>query len=86
MPDPIVRSEYVKQASEYLSVDEEDLRRIIKRKSSEKKSEEEETFLPAEKRLLQILLEDKTKNIASYVYPEIKEEYFHHLKSEPIFA
>jgi DNA primase len=84
MPDPIVRSEYLKQASEYLSVDEEDLRRIIQRKSSEEKSEEEETFLPAEKRLLQILLEDKL--IAPYVLGEMKEEYFQDLKSQPIFA
>ncbi|NIO49857.1 MAG: DNA primase [Candidatus Aminicenantes bacterium] len=85
MPDPIIRSEYLKQASEYLSVDEEDLRRIIQRKSSEEKNEdEEETFLPAEKRLLQILLEDKL--IAPYVLGEMKQEYFQDLKSEPIFA
>jgi DNA primase len=84
MPDPIVRSEYLKQASEYLSVDEEDLRRIIQRKSSEEKGEEEETFLPAEKRLLQILLEDKL--IAPYVLGEMKEEYFQDLRSEPIFT
>jgi DNA primase len=73
MPDPIIRSEYLKQASEYLSVDEEDLRRIIQRKSSEEKSEEE-----------QILLGDK--NIASYVFPEMKEEYFQGLKTAPVFA
>jgi len=84
MPDPIVRSEYLKQASEYLSVDEQDLRRIIQQKSSEEKSEEEETILNAEKRLLQILLGDK--NIASYVFPEMKEEYFQGLKTAPIFA
>lgn len=84
MPDPIVRSEYLKQASEYLSVDEEDLRRIIQRKTSEEKSEEEETILNAEKRLLQILLEDK--RIASYVFPEMKEEHFQGLKTAPIFA
>jgi len=86
MPDPIVRSEYLKQASEYLSVDEEDLRRIIQQKSSEEKSEEEETILNAEKRLLQILLGDKKKNIASYVFPELKEEHFQGLKTERIFA
>ena len=83
MPDPIVRSEYLKQASEYLSVDEEDLRRIIQKKSSEEKNEGEETILNAEKRLLQILLGDK--NIASYVFPEMKEEYFQGLKTAPIF-
>ncbi len=84
IPDSIVRSEYLKHTSEYLSVDEEELRRIIQQKSSEEKSEEEETFLPAEKRLLQILFEDKL--VAPYVLAEIKEEYFHGLKSEPIFV
>lgn len=83
IPDSIVRSEYLKQASEYLSVDENELRRIIQQKSSEEMTEAEETFLPAEKRLLQILLEDKL--IAPYVFGEMKEEYFQDLKSQPIF-
>ncbi len=87
-PNTIRGSEYLKQVSEYLALDEQIVRNSIRvkqsRKESTEKSEEKVTFLPAEKRLLQILLEDK--RIASYVFPEMKEEHFQGLKTEPIFA
>lgn len=84
IPDPIIRSEYLKWLSEYLVIDEGLIRRMIQEPRPEDKPEEREAFLPAEKRLLQILLEDET--IAPYVFGEIKEEYFHGLKSKPIFV
>jgi len=84
IPDPLVRSEYLKQASEYLSVDEDVMRSVAKQKSSEEKREKKETFLLAEKRLLQILMEDK--KLAPHVFSEMKKEYFQGLKSEPIFS
>lgn len=84
IPDSVVRSEYLKLASEYLSVEEELLRNITHRKSTEQRSsEEKELFFPAEKRLLQILVEDKL--IAPHVYVELKEEDFQGLNSESIF-
>ncbi len=83
IPDPVVRSEYLKQTSEQLSIDETILRSMISRKSTEEKEVEIGIFLNAEKRLLQILLEEK--EIAPYIFSEIKEEYFHGLKSKPIF-
>lgn len=83
IPDSVVRSEYLKQASEFLSVDEGIIRNIIRQKSPEKTSEEKEFFLPAEKRLLQTLIENK--EIASHVYEEMKEEDFQGLIGEPIF-
>lgn len=87
-PNTIRGSEYLKQVSEYLALDEQIVRNSIRvkqsRKESAEKSEEKVTFLLAEKRLLQILLEDK--HIASYVFPEMKEEHFQGLKTEPIFA
>lgn len=87
-PNTIRGSEYLKQVSEYLALDEQVVRDSIRvkqsRKESTEKSEEKVTFLLAEKRLLQILLEDK--RIASYVFPEMKEEHFQGLKTEPIFA
>ncbi len=87
-PNTIRGSEYLKQVSEYLALDEQIVRNSIRvkqsRKESAEKSEEKVTFLLAEKRLLQILLEDK--RIASYVFPEMKEEHFQGLKTEPIFA
>lgn len=83
--DPVVRSEYLKLASEYLSVEEELLRTIAHQKSTEEeRSEEKGVFFPAEKRLLQILVEDKL--ITPYVFAEMKEEDFQGLNSEPIFC
>jgi DNA primase len=83
IPDPVVRSEYLKQAGEQLSIDESVLRSMIKRKSTEEKESEKGIFLNAEKRLLQILLEDN--EIAPYIFAEIKDEYIQSLKGEPIF-
>ena len=83
IPDPVVRSEYLKQASEYLSVDEEVMRRVAQQKSSEEKRETKGPFLLAEKRLLQILMEDKL--LAPHIFSEMKKEYLQGLKSEPIF-
>jgi DNA primase len=83
IPDPVVRSEYVKQASEHLSIEESVLRSMLQKKPTEKEREPLPNFLNAEKRLLQILLEDK--EIAPYVFSEIKKEYFQGLKGEPIF-
>jgi len=83
IPEPLFRSEYVKKASEYLSVDEDIMRRMFQQKPSEEKREKKESFLLAEKRLLQILLEDKL--LAQTVFSEMKKEYFQGLKSEPIF-
>ncbi|MFB0565637.1 MAG: DNA primase [Candidatus Aminicenantaceae bacterium] len=83
IPDAIVRSEYLKQTSELLSVDEEVLRSIIQQKLAEKSTEERDPFLPAEKRLLQILIENDS--IAPHVFAEMKEDDFHSLKGEPIF-
>lgn len=83
MPDPVVRSEYLKQTSEYLSIDEGVLRLMPKSKSTEKKDEEKDIFLPAEKILLQMLFEDSL--IASEVLKKIEDKDFKGLKSESIF-
>ncbi len=87
-PNRLRGSEYIKQVSEYLALDEQLVRDSIRVKKSqtesEERSEKEEIFLPAEKRLLQILLEDNL--IAPYVLGELKEEYFQDLRSEPIFT
>jgi len=83
IPDSIIRSEYLKQVSEILSVDEEVIRNITKQKEEKKAPEAKELFLPAEKRLLQILFENK--DIASLVCAEMKEADFQGLKGESIF-
>lgn len=83
IPDSIVLNEYIKKTSEYLSIDEEMLRSMIQQKSTAEKGVEKDSFLNAEKRLLQIIIEDEA--IAQYVFPEMKEGYFRGLMSRPIF-
>lgn len=83
IPDSIVISDYIKKTSEYLKIDETTLRSIIKEKQTDKEREEKGGFFQAEKRLLQILIENK--ETAPNVFPEMKEEDFQGLKSEPIF-
>jgi DNA primase len=83
IPDLIVRDDYIKQASEYLQVEEGILRSIISKKEEETPEKEKVRFLPAEEILLKILFRDKgiTSRIVSY----LKEDYFKGLKGEPIF-
>jgi DNA primase len=82
--DSIVRSEYLKQASEYLSVDESLLRSLISSKHDRSSSTPSSNFLPAEKRLLQIIFEDT--QLAIKVFDILSEKDFQGLKSEQIFS
>ncbi len=82
-PNTIIGSEYLKQLCEVIGLDEEVVRSNLRVKIAEKKTEEKEFFLPAEKRLLQILIDNK--RIAPYVFSEMKEGDFVQLKSELIF-
>jgi len=85
IPDSVVRSEYLKLASQYLGIEEEVLRSIARQKSSEEPAPlPQGFFFPAEKRLIQILIEDKL--IAPYIYAEMEEEDYQGLRSEPIFT
>ncbi len=83
IPDPVVRSEHLKKASEYLSIEERILRSMVQLKKLKKQAETKTFFLNAEKRLLQILFEDS--RIASIVFNALEEEDFKGLRSEPIF-
>ncbi len=84
IPDSLVRSEYLRLASELLSVEESVLRQVTEKNARKPAEEEEDFFMPAEKRLLQILLED-TK-IAALLGTKMKPEDYEGLKSEPAFA
>lgn len=84
IPDSLVRSEYLRQVSDLLSVEESLLRQVVERSAQEQNQEERETFLPAEKRLLQIFLENR--RIAALVGAKIKREDLRGLKSEPALA
>ncbi|NIM92064.1 MAG: DNA primase [Candidatus Aminicenantes bacterium] len=82
----IMLAEYIKKLCHRTKIAEDTLRSIIKLKPADIKEEEKEKihFLNAEKRLLQILMEDK--NLAPQVFSEMKKEYYQGLKSEPIFS
>jgi len=84
IPDNIIRSEYIKKLSEYFAIDESEIREIIKLGTDKIIAEfEKEEFLPAEKRLLQIILEEK--EIAKKIIPHININDIRGLKSEKIF-
>jgi len=83
IPDPFIRSEYLKKTSEYFSIKEEDLRAMIIQKSKWGKTETKDFFLNAEKRLLQVLFEDSS--FATAIFNDMKEQDFKGLKSESIF-
>jgi len=83
IPDAIVRSEYLKQAAEYLSVEESVLRGLSEQRQGQKTEEARDLFLAAEKRLIQILIENK--ELRPYIFAEVRDEDFEGLKSEPIF-
>jgi DNA primase len=83
IPDTIIQSEYLKQTSEDLSIDEGIFRSLVKSKTEKKEEEQKALFLIAEKRLIQILFEDSA--IGPAVFKVMTPEDYRGLKSEPIF-
>jgi DNA primase len=83
VPDAIARSEYLKEASHYLGIGEETLRSVIDRGRPDKGAQDTGMICPAEKRLFQILMKDRT--VAPYVFAEAGEEMFCGLRGEPVF-
>jgi DNA primase len=87
IPDSIVQNEYIQQTAEFLRINENLLRSIIddnqKPETSSRSGEEKEVFLPAEKRLLQILFNQK--EILPLVMNELDPTCFKGLASELIF-
>jgi DNA primase len=84
-PDTISGSEYLRQLCEYLDLDERIVRSSIERTPGKKPALQTEGFLlPAEKRLLQILLEDE--GLAAGLLAGAREDDFRGLRSEAAFA
>jgi DNA primase len=83
VPDAVARSEYLRRASARLGVGEDLLRSIVENRAPDKGAEEAGLFCPAEKRLFQILMGDRS--VAPYVFAECGEEIFQGLRSEPVF-
>jgi DNA primase len=83
VPDSTARSEYLRMASQELGIGEDLIRSIVETRAPVKGQEEARLFCPAEKRLFQILMEDRS--VAPYVFAECAEEIFQGLQSEPAF-
>jgi DNA primase len=83
VPDAVARSEYLKEASHYLGIGEDILRGIIEGRPADKGAPEQGLICPAEKRLFQILMEDRS--VAPSVFAETGEEIFRGLRGEPVF-
>ncbi len=84
VPDPIVRSEYLRVTSERLNLEEQELRALIQeRKEAEPASSSKTKLLTAERRLLQIM--EEVPQLAAQLAVEIKPEDFQGLAGEPIF-
>jgi DNA primase len=83
VPDSTARSEYLRMASQQLGISEDLIRSIVENRAPGKGQEEARLFCPAEKRLFQILMEDRS--VAPYVFAECAEEIFQGLQSEPVF-
>jgi DNA primase len=84
IPDAILISEYIKKISEYLEVDESQVRAAIAGRTEQPPHRKSVTFLNAEKRLIQIIFSDSAA--ASRLLPKIKEEDFTGLASQPVIA
>ncbi len=84
VPDAIARGEYLRQAGERLGVDEASLRKIIGPGGPATGPSEGASLSSAEKRLLQILFENK--EIAPDLFEEVREGDFRGLRSEPVFG
>ncbi len=85
LPDPIVRNEYLQQVSEFFKINEELLRQMIESrgKSGPAGSREPgDIFLPAEKRLLQLLLNQP--EVSHLILDELELNCFEGLASQPI--
>jgi DNA primase len=83
IPDTIIQSEYLKQTSAELAIDEGILRSLIRTRAEKKEEEQRTFFLNAEKRLLHILFDDSA--IGPAVFKAMTTDDYKGLKSESIF-
>ncbi|HEK86748.1 MAG TPA: DNA primase [Candidatus Aminicenantes bacterium] len=87
IPDSIVQNEYLRQAADFFRIGENILRPMIEKNSSLRttfqKGEERKFWLPAEKRLLQLLFTQQ--EILPLLINEFDPGWFQGLVSEPIF-
>jgi DNA primase len=83
VPDAVLRSEYLKETAETLGIDESVLRRLSQPQVSPGAASQAAGLFPAERRLLQILMEGP--EIRPDIFAEVEEDDFRGLKSEAVF-
>ncbi len=84
VPDPVVRSEYLRLTSERFGVEENFIRSLIQEKAKKnQKSETRPSLLEAEKRLFQVL--EQSSELARELLTEISPEEVKGCPGEPIF-
>jgi len=83
IPDAVARSEYLSEASSFLGVEEAVLRRIVEPRSADRGGAERTFLQNAEKRLLQILMENRA--MAAEIFADGGEDVFLGLRSEAVF-
>jgi len=83
IPDPVTKSEYLRQLSNDLNVDEKIIRGLAQQGKTARKDEDKEPFLQAEKRLLQILAEGGP--VGRWVASSLREDDISGFKGEALF-
>jgi DNA primase len=83
IPDAVIRSEYLRDAAETLGVDENVLRRMSQPRPSDPIGDPGGEFMPAERRLLQILVENP--GLRAAILAELGDADVRGLNSEPVF-
>jgi DNA primase len=83
IPDALARGEHLKQAGDWLGLDEADLRRLVEQPAPAPSGEGKDFLLPAEKRLLQIVLQNP--EVRDGILSALKDEDLVNLKSQPAF-
>jgi DNA primase len=83
IPDAVIRSEYLRDTAETLGLDEAVLRRMSKPRAADAAAETGGELNPAERRLLQILIQDP--DLRTALLAELAEADVRGLNSEPIF-
>ncbi len=83
IPDAVIRSEYLRETAETLKVDELVLRRLAQPSTQERGPEADGELFPAERRLIQILLE--RRDLWPEILPACGTDATLGLKSGPVF-
>ncbi|MGB9893202.1 MAG: DNA primase [Candidatus Saccharicenans sp.] len=86
IPDSIVRNEYLQKVAEFFKINESLLRQLVEERTGPGPApagEEKDIFLPAEKRLLQLILNQA--EILPLIINELDPACFQGLASEPIW-